>query len=70
MRDRRLRTLAVVGLMSTGLLLAAGAAPAQEPPKPAGPTLSDVLSAPVPDSRNVKTGRGTFDTLSGSPLAR
>lgn len=40
------------------------------PPKPAGPTLSDVLSAPVPDSSNVKKGRGTFDTLSGSPLAR
>jgi len=40
------------------------------PPKPAGPRLSDVLSAPVPDSSNVKTGRGTFDTLSGSPLAR
>jgi len=40
------------------------------PPKPAGPRLSDVLSTPVPDSSNVKTGRGTFDTLSGSPLAR
>ena len=40
------------------------------PPKPAGPSLSDVLSAPVPDSSNVKKGRGTFDTLSGSPLAR
>ncbi|RDV04861.1 hypothetical protein [Undibacter mobilis] len=44
---------------------------AAAPPKPAGPTLSDALSAPVPDSGNIKTGRGgTFDTLSGSPLAR
>lgn len=44
---------------------------AAAPPKPAGPTLSDALSAPVPDSGNIRTGRGgTFDTLSGSPLAR
>jgi hypothetical protein len=43
---------------------------AAAPPKPAGPTLSDVLSAPVPDSSNTRKGRGTFDTLSGSPLAR
>lgn len=43
---------------------------AAAPPKPAGPTLSDALSAPVPDSSNVKRGHGTFDTLSGSPLAR
>ena len=34
----------------------------------AGPSLSDALSAPVPDSNNIKTGRGTFDTLTGSPL--
>jgi hypothetical protein len=40
------------------------------PPKPAGPRLSDVLGSPVPDASNVKPGRGTFDTLSGSPLAR
>lgn len=43
---------------------------AAAPPKPAGPTLSDALSAPVPDSSNVRRGHGTFDTLSGSPLAR
>ncbi len=43
---------------------------AAAPPKPAGPTLSDALSAPVPDSSNVKRGHGTFDTLSGSPLKR
>ena len=34
------------------------------------PSLSDALSAPVPDSGNIKTGRGTFDTLTGNPLAR
>lgn len=43
---------------------------AAAPPKPAGPTLSDALNAPVPDSSNVRRGHGTFDTLSGSPLAR
>jgi hypothetical protein len=41
---------------------------AQQPARPAAPTLSDALSAPVPDSSNIKTGRGTFDTLTGSPL--
>ena len=35
---------------------------------PRGPTLSDALGAPVPDADNIKTGRGTFDTLTGSPL--
>lgn len=43
---------------------------AAAPPKPAGPTLSDALNAPVPDSSNVRRGHGTFDTLSGSPLKR
>ena len=41
---------------------------AAAPPRPAGPTLSDALSAPVPDASNIKTGRGTFDTLTGAPL--
>lgn len=41
------------------------AAPQQ---RPQGPSLSDALSAPVPDSNNIKTGHGTFDTLTGSPL--
>jgi hypothetical protein len=45
-------------------------AAAAGPPRPAGPSLSDALSAPVPDSNNIKTGRGTFDTLSGNPLGR
>ena len=43
---------------------AAGPASAQ------GPTLSDALSAPIPDASNIKTGRGTgtYDTLTGTPL--
>ena len=44
---------------------------ASGPPKPRGPSLSDALSAPVPDSGNIKTGRGgTFDTLSGGALGK
>ena len=43
---------------------------AAAPPKPRGPSLSDALNAPVPDSSNVRRGHGTFDTLSGSPLKR
>lgn len=39
-------------------------------PQPSGPSLSDALSNPVPDSKNIKTGRGTFDTLTGSPLGK
>ena len=35
-----------------------------------GPSLSDALTSPVPDSNNIKTGRGTFDTLTGSPLGK
>ncbi len=35
---------------------------------PHQPTLSDALGAPVTDSSNIKTGRGTFDTLTGTPL--
>lgn len=43
---------------------------AEAPPRPPGPSLSDALTGPVPDSSNIKTGRGgTFDTLTGSPLA-
>ena len=41
---------------------------AAAPPRPVGPTLSDSLGAPITDSNNIKTGRGTFDTLTGSPL--
>lgn len=40
------------------------------PPRPAGPSLSDALVGNVPDSSNIKTGHGTFDTLTGTPLGR
>ena len=43
---------------------------AAAPPRPSGPSLSDALSSPVPDSNNIRTGRGTFDTLAGSPLGK
>ena len=39
-------------------------------PQQTGPSLSDALSNPVPNSNNIKTGRGTFDTLTGSPLGK
>jgi hypothetical protein len=43
---------------------------AVSPQGPAAPSLSDALSAPIPDSSNIKTGTGTgtFDTLTGTPL--
>jgi hypothetical protein len=41
---------------------------AQAPVAPRGPSLSDALGSPVPDTNNIKTGRGTFDTLTGTPL--
>ncbi len=40
------------------------------PPAPRGPSLSDALSAPVPNADNIKPGRGTFDTLTGSALGK
>ena len=39
-------------------------------PQPSAPSLSDALSNPVPNSNNIKTGRGTFDTLTGSPIGK
>lgn len=40
-------------------------------PKPKAPTLSDAINLPSVDSgKNTKTGRGTFDTLTGNPLAK
>ena len=39
-------------------------------PQASAPSLSDALSSPVPNSDNIKTGRGTFDTLTGSPLGK
>jgi hypothetical protein len=42
-----------------------------EGPRPKPPSLSDALGAPSVDTpANTKTGRGTFDTLTGSPLAK
>jgi hypothetical protein len=38
------------------------------PPRPRGPSLSDALTGAVPDSSNIKSGHGTFDTLTGTPL--
>lgn len=44
---------------------------AANPPRPAGPSISDMLGAStVPDAGNIKTGRGTFDTLTGTPLGK
>ncbi|HUC51718.1 MAG TPA: hypothetical protein VMA30_20225 [Xanthobacteraceae bacterium] len=40
-------------------------------PAPKPPTLSDAIKMPSVDSAtNTKTGRGTFDTLTGNPLSR
>src|SRR6185312_1706012 len=36
---------------------------AEAPPRPAGPSLSDALTAPVPNASNIRSGGGTFDTL-------
>ena len=45
---------------------------AAQGPRPAAPSLSDALGTTpvVPDASTTKKGQGTFDTLSGSPLAR
>ena len=41
-------------------------------PHPKAPSLSDAIKEPsgVDTAKNTKTGRGTFDTLTGNPLAR
>jgi hypothetical protein len=40
-------------------------------PQPHVPTLSDAMGAPSVDTaKNTKTGGGTFDTLTGNPLAK
>jgi hypothetical protein len=45
----------------------ASAAPAPPP----GPSLSDAIGTTrLPSSENAKTGRGTYDTLTGNPLVR
>jgi hypothetical protein len=43
----------------------------EEGPRPKAPSLSDAIKAPSVDTaKNTKTGRGTFDTLTGNPLGR
>jgi hypothetical protein len=43
----------------------------QQQQGPGGPSLGDALGASrVPDASNVKPGRGTFDTLTGTPLGK
>lgn len=47
------------------------AACSDDGPHPKAPTLSDAIKTPTVDSAtNTKTGRGTFDTLTGNPLSR
>jgi hypothetical protein len=42
---------------------------ARGPQAAPGPSLSDALGTTrVPDASNIKSGRGTFDTLTGTPL--
>jgi len=42
-----------------------------EAPKPKAPTLSDAIGTPSLDTaKNTRTGPGTFDTLTGNPLAK
>ena len=43
---------------------------AAAPPRPAGPTLSDTLGAPIPNANNIRSGGGTFDTLTGNPIGK
>src|SRR5579859_1056437 len=41
----------------------------EEGPRPKAPSLSDAIKTPSLDTaKNTKTGRGTFDTLTGNPL--
>ena len=43
----------------------------EDAPHPRTPTLSDAIKTPTVDSAtNTKTGKGTFDTLTGNPLAK
>jgi hypothetical protein len=42
---------------------------AAAPPRPAGPSLSDTLGAPIPNASNIRSG-GTFDTLTGNPVGK
>ena len=63
--DNLKKAIAQVSEIRTRVCRAAAA-----PTPPQGPSLSDVLSNPVPNSNNIKTGRGTYDTLTGNPLGK
>ncbi len=39
-------------------------------PQQRGPTLGDALSTTAPDASNIRHGRGTYDTLTGTPLGK
>jgi hypothetical protein len=58
--------------VKTGEIRARVCQAAAGPMPSAAPSLSDALSAPVPDASNIKTGRGTgtYDTLTGTPLGK
>jgi hypothetical protein len=43
---------------------------AAAPARPRGPSLSDALGNDVPNAGNIKSGHGTFDTLTGTPLGQ
>ena len=44
---------------------------AARPQGPAAPSLSDALGAnSVPSANNIKSGRGTYDTLTGTTLGK
>jgi hypothetical protein len=43
----------------------------EDAPRPRAPSLSEAIKTPSVDTdKNTKTGQGTFDTLTGNPLAR
>jgi hypothetical protein len=44
----------------------------EDGPRPKAPSLSDAIKTPptVDTAKNIKSGRGTFDTLTGNPLGR
>ena len=58
------------GHVQTAMIRSKVCQAAAAPPRPAAPSLSDALTAPVPDTSNIRTGRGTYDTLTGTPLGK
>ncbi len=65
-----LQTMKASQVKSQGYRKQACTAAAQPQRKPTAPSLSDALGTPVPDASTTRTGRGTFDSLGGNPLAR